>query len=331
MHSPKMDSAKKARLLWFALLMCVSGALHAWPDRPLKLVVPYAAGGSSDQMARLLADALRSELGQSVVVENRPGANASIAATQVAAAAPDGNTLLLASGASLVLNPLLYKKLNYDAQKDFAAVSIVASLPLVVVVPAEHVPARSLAELIAYAKTRPGKLNYASVGIGNPLHLATELFMSMSGIDMLHVPYNGSAPALTALLAGDVQVMFDASSTALPQVKAGKLRALAVTSTERFKQLPDVPTVAESGFSGYQAGIWFGLAVPSRTPPERVALLNRAVNKALADKAFRERVEATGVIMHGARTLDEVGAFVQADTQRWRDIIKAKQISLDTP
>ena len=331
MNSQTTAIANRARLLWFALLMGASTALHAWPDRPLKLVVPYAAGGSADQMARLLADSLRSELGQPVVVENRPGANASIAATQVAAAAPDGHTLLLASGASLVLNPLLYKKLNYDAQKDFTPLSVVASLPLVVVVSPEHVPARSLPELIAYAKSKPGKLNYASVGIGNPLHLATELFMAMSGIDMLHVPYNGSAPALTAMLAGDVQVMFDASSTALPQVKAGKLRALAVTSTERFKQLPDVPTVAESGFPGYEAGIWFGLAVPSHTPPDRVALLNRAVNKALADKAFRERVETTGVIVHGARTLEEVGAFVQADRLRWREVIKAKHISLEAP
>jgi tripartite-type tricarboxylate transporter receptor subunit TctC len=323
--------SNKARLLFCALLMCASTALHAWPDRPLKLVVPYAAGGSADQMARLLAESLRADLGQPVVIENRPGANASVAATQVAAAQPDGNTLLLASGASLVLNPLLYKKLNYDAQRDFTPVSVVASLPLVLLVSPEHVPVRSVSELIAFAKGKPGKLNYASVGIGNPLHLATELFMSMSGIDMLHVPYNGSAPALTAMLAGDVQVIFDASSTALPQVKAGKLRALAVTSTERFKQLPEVPTMVESGFPGYEAGIWFGLAAPSRTPPERLALLNRSVNKALADKAFRERLETMGVIVHAPRGVEEVGAFVQADTQRWREIIRAKRISLDTP
>jgi tripartite-type tricarboxylate transporter receptor subunit TctC len=323
--------ARTARMMFCALLVAISTAAQAWPDKPLKLVAPYAAGGSADQIARLVADALRAELGQPVVVENRPGGNASIAATQVATAAPDGYTLLVSSGASLVLNPLLYKKLNYDAQRDFTPVSVVASLPLVVVVSPEHTPVRSLTELIALAKAQPGKLNYATVGIGNPLHLATELFMSMSGTDMLHVPYNGSAPALTALLAGDVHVMFDASSTALPQVKAGKLRALAVTATERFKPLPDVPTVAESGFPGYEAGIWFGLAAPSQTPPERIALLNRAINKALANKAFRERLEATGVIVQAPRSTIEVGAFVLADLQRWREIIRAKRISLDTP
>jgi tripartite-type tricarboxylate transporter receptor subunit TctC len=323
--------AHAARTFFCALLVCVSTALHAWPDKPVKLVAPYAPGGSADQIARLLADALRAELGQPVVVENRPGGNASIAATQVANAAADGHTLLVSSGASLVLNPLLYKKLNYNAQRDLMPVSVVASLPLVVVVSPEHTPVHNLAELIALAKSNPGKLNYATVGIGNPLHLATELFMSMSGTEMVHVPYNGSAPALTALLAGDVQVMFDATSTALPQVKAGKLRALAVTATERFKPLADVPTVAESGFPGYEAGIWFGLAAPSRTPPERIAVLNRAVNKALADKAFRDRLELTGVIVHGPRSTEDVGAFVQADTKRWREIIQAKRISLDTP
>jgi len=330
MQSRSNTLAARLRLLGCALLLAAGTAVHAWPDRPLKLVVPYAAGGSTDQVARLLADSLRTELGQPVIVENKPGANTRIGATQVATAPADGYTLLMASGASMVLNPLLYKQLNYDAQRDLAPVGIVASLPLVVLV-SKDVPARNIGELVALAKARPGGLSFASVGAGNPIHLATELFMAMSGTEMLHVPFNGSAPALTAMLGGQVQVMFDASSTALPQVNAGKLRALAVTSPERFKPLADVPTLAESGFPGYDASLWFGVAAPSRTPPERLAALNAAIGKALADKAFRDRAEAAGVIVQAPRSLSETAAYVQADRERWREIIRARHITLETP
>lgn len=203
-----------------ALLLCAAGtstALAAFPDHPVKLVVPYTPGGSADQLARVLAERLSQELGQPVVVENKPGANTMIAATQVARAQPDGYTVFLASNASMVLNPMLYQKISYDAARDFRVLSVVAELPLVVVAN-NDVPAATLAQFVDYARARPGKLNYASVGIGNPLQLATELLKSRTGIDAAHIPYNGSAPALSSLMSNDTQLMVDVISTSLPLV-----------------------------------------------------------------------------------------------------------------
>ncbi|WP_454732272.1 MULTISPECIES: Bug family tripartite tricarboxylate transporter substrate binding protein [Cupriavidus] len=311
-----------------ALACAQLAAAGAFPDRPVKLVVPYTPGGSADQLARALADGMGRELRQPVVVENRPGANTMIAATSVARAPADGYTVLLASNASMVLNPMLYKKVGYDARRDFKVISVAAEIPLVVVTNTQ-VPAANVREFAGYAKANAGKLNYASVGLGNPLQLATEMLKTELGIDLTHVPYNGSAPALAALLANDVQLMIDVVSTSLPHIKAGKLKALAVTSKERLEVLPEVPTVAESGHPGFQAATWFGLAVPAQTPPEAVARLQAAAARATGDAPFRQTFAALGLVIQRPRDGAEVQRYVDADRARWGSVIQANHIALD--
>lgn len=312
-----------------ALLAFASAPLQAYPDRPVKLVVPYPPGGATDMVGRLLAEQLRKDLGQPVIVENKPGANTAIGAAMVASAPADGYTILLASSASLVLNPLLYRKLSYDPLRDLAPVARLASLPLVMVVNPTVVAARTIGEFVSYAKTRPVSLSYASVGIGNPIHLATELFKTRSGIELLHVPYNGTAPALLALMSGDVQVFFDVISTSLPHIRAGKLRALGVTTRERLKVLPGVPTVAESGYPGYEAAAWYAIAAPKKTPPEIIAQLNAGINKILADRAFRDQLENLGLVVYAPNTLRELADFIASEHVAWQKLIKDKNISLD--
>ncbi len=312
-----------------AALACAQVAMAAaFPDRPVRLVVPYAPGGSADQLARAMADGMGRELRQPVVLENRPGANTMIAATGVARATPDGYTVLLASNASMVLNPMLYKKVNYDAKRDFKVISITAEIPLVVVTNAQ-VPAANIREFAGYAKANAGKLNYASVGLGNPLQLATEMLKSELGINLTHVPYNGSAPALAALLANDVQLMIDVVSTSLPHIKAGKLKALAVTSKERLEVLPDVPTVAEGGHPNYQAATWFGLAVPAQTPPDAIARLQAAAARTTSDPQFRHTFATLGLVIQRPRDSAEIQRYVEADRARWGTVIQANHISLD--
>ncbi|MBB1593755.1 ABC transporter substrate-binding protein [Achromobacter sp. UMC46] len=321
---------------WFgrvaaAMLVCAASipqALAAFPDRPLKLVVPYTPGGAADQLSRVLAERLARELQQPVVVENKPGANTMIAATQVARAQPDGYTLFLASNASMVLNPMLYRKISYDAARDFRVLSVVAELPLVVVANNE-VPAATLAQFVSVAKAHPGKMNYASVGIGNPLQLATELLKTRTGIDMAHIPYNGSAPALSSLMANDTQLMVDVISTSLPLVKENKIKALAVTTAERLPVLPDVPTVAESGFPGFRAATWFGVAVPVATPPAEARALQDAVARVMNQPDFRERFQTLGLAIQAPRDQAEVDRYVSEDRDRWGAVIRANQITLD--
>lgn len=314
-----------------AMLVCAAGAsqaLAAFPDRPVKLVVPYTPGGAADQLSRVLAERLSKELLQTVVVENKPGANTMIAATQVARSQPDGYTLFLASNASMVLNPMLYQKIAYDAARDFRVLSVVAELPLVVVAN-NQVPVTTLAQFVSYAKTQPGKLNYASVGIGNPLQLATELLKLRTGIDVAHIPYNGSAPALSSLMANDTQLMVDVISTSLPLVKENKIKALAVTTTERLAVLPDVPTVAESGFPGFRAATWFGVAVPQATPAPEAARLQQAVANVMRQPDFRERFQTLGLVIQAPRDQAETDAYVQEDRTRWGAVIQANHIKLD--
>lgn len=321
---------------WFGriaagVLVAAASAPQAWaafPDRPVKLVVPYTPGGAADQLSRVLAERLSRELGQPVVVENKPGANTMIAATQVARAQPDGYTLFLASNASMVLNPMLYRKIAYDAERDFRVLSVVAELPLVVVAN-NAVPAATWAQFVAYAKSRPGKLNYASVGIGNPLQLATELLKSRTGIDVAHIPYNGSAPALSSLMANDTQLMVDVISTSLPLVKENKIKALAVTTAERLPVLPDVPTVAESGYPDFRAATWFGIAVPQATPAAEARSLQDAVARVMAQADFRERFQTLGLVIQTPRDQAETDRYVAEDRKRWGAVIEANQIKLD--
>ncbi|RSF01362.1 Bug family tripartite tricarboxylate transporter substrate binding protein [Achromobacter aegrifaciens] len=309
-------------------LAAPAAARAAFPDKPVKLVVPYTPGGSADQLSRVLAEGMSRDLGQPVVVENNPGANTMVAATQVARSAPDGYTVFLASNASMVLNPMLYQRIAYDAARDFRVFGIAAELPLVVVANNE-VPAGTLAEFVTYAKARPGKLNYASVGIGNPLQLATELLKSRTGMDVAHIPYNGSAPALTSLMGNDTQLMVDVISTSLPLVRERKIKALAVTTSERLAVLPEVPTVAESGFPGFRAATWFGLAVPRAVPQAEAQRLQAALDKVLKDPAFRGRVEPLGLVIQAPRSQAEIDAYVQEDRQRWGAVIEANHIKLD--
>lgn len=319
---------RAAAAMWVCTAAAASPAMAAFPDRPLKLVVPYTPGGAADQLSRVLAERLSRELAQPVVVENKPGANTMIAATQVARSQPDGYTLFLASNASMVLNPMLYQKIAYDAARDFSVLSVVAELPLVVVANNE-VPATTLAQFVSVAKARPGKLNYASVGIGNPLQLATELLKSRTGMDVAHIPYNGSAPALSSLMANDTQLMVDVISTSLPLVKEGKIKALAVTTAERLPVLPDVPTVAESGFPGFRAATWFGVAVPAATPAAEANALRDAVAKVMRQPDFRERFQALGLVIQAPRDQAETERYVAEDRVRWGEVIRANHIKLD--
>lgn len=307
----------------------LAGTAHAaFPDKPLKLVVPYAPGGSADQMGRAIAEGMARDLKQPVVVENRPGANTIVGAAAVARAQPDGYTMLLASSASTVLNPLLYKRLSYDARRELRVISIVAEVPLVVVVNTQ-VPAANIREFAAYASQQRGRLNYASVGLGNPLQLATELLKKQLDVEMTHLPYNGSAPALASLLANDTQLMIDVVSTSVPHLRAGKLKALAVTGRERLRLLPDVPTMAESGFPKFHAATWFGLAVPAGTPAPIAARLQQAAANAVANPQFRSDFTNLGFMVQHWRDFGEIARYMEEDRARWDGVIRANAISLD--
>ena len=313
--------------LTLALAVTAASAQASYPSKPLKLVVPYAAGGSTDQLARAIAEPLGRALGQPVVVENKPGGNTIIGADAVAKAPADGHTLFMGSSASLAVNPLLYSRLPYNPKTDFAGVSMLAASPLVMVVPAD-LPATSVKAFVDLAKAKPGSLNFASVGNGNPLHLAGELFKVATGVDMTHVPYNGSAPALTALLGSQVQVMFDVVLTSHPHIKSGKLRALALTGTKRLALLPGVPTVAESGYPGYEAGIWFAMVVPKATPADIVARLNAEVNRVLKLPEMKARFDTLALELIPS-TPEEVGLYSLREQARWARLIREKGIRLE--
>ncbi|CAG2159910.1 Bug family tripartite tricarboxylate transporter substrate binding protein [Cupriavidus numazuensis] len=332
-----MQGSKFGRRAWIAtaaaaVVGALAGgavpALAAYPDHPIKLVVPYTPGGSTDQFGRAIADGMSRQLGQTVVVENRPGAATMIGTTSVARAPADGYTMVLATNGSMVLNPQLYKKISYDPPRDFKIFSIGAEVPLVVVTNS-HVPASNIREFANYAKASGGKLNYSSVGLGNALQLATEMLKTELGIQVTHVPYNGSAPALSALLANDTQLMVDVVSTSLPHIKAGKLKALAVTSRKRLDVLPNVPTVAEGGYPDFQAATWFGLAVPAQTPPEAVAKLRAAADSVLKDPKFRATFSDLGLVVQPPRTQAEIDRYVEADREHWGKVIRANNITLD--
>ncbi|MGM4988570.1 Bug family tripartite tricarboxylate transporter substrate binding protein [Tardiphaga sp. 841_E9_N1_2] len=299
-----------------------------YPTRTIKLVVPYAAGGPTDVLARLVADYLGRDLKQATIVENKPGAQGAIAAEMVTRAEPDGYTLFVTAASIMVLNPLLYKKLSYDPQKDLRMLTVVTDLPVVMEVHLS-VPAKTVKEFVAYAKANPGKLNFGSAGTGGTIHLAGEMFKQIAGVEMTHVPYKGAGPALTDLLSGNIQVMFDTLSTALPPVKAGLLRPLGVSSKERSPDLPDVPTVIESGYPDYQVGVWFGLAGSSKLSDDVVKTVMASMDRALNDNTFRASLEKIGFPVLRPKTVKEINEFVDEDRARWSKVIKAQNISLD--
>jgi tripartite-type tricarboxylate transporter receptor subunit TctC len=299
-----------------------------YPVRPIKLVVPYAAGGPTDVLGRLVADYLGRDLKQTVIVENKPGAQGAIGAEAVARADPDGYTLFVAAGSIIVLNPMLYKKLSYDPVKDFRMLALVTDLPVVMEVH-PSVPAKTVAEFVAYAKQNPGKLNFGSAGTGGTIHLAGEMFKQMAGIEMTHVPYKGAGPALTDLLSGNIQVMFDSMGTALPPVKAGLLRPLGVSSTQRSPDLPDVPTIAESGYPDYAVSVWYGIVAPSKLPDEIAQKISASLDRGLNDDTFRASLEKIGFPVFRPRSAAAITEFIDADRARWSAVIRAQNISLD--
>ncbi|MGJ7495551.1 Bug family tripartite tricarboxylate transporter substrate binding protein [Variovorax sp. RT4R15] len=314
----------------FALTLCTAAPALAdpFPERPIKLVVPYSPGGIADSLARRLAESLRQDLQQPVIVENKPGANTAIGAIAVASAPADGYTLLMATAATVVLNPMLIAKLRYQPEKDFTGVANVALTPLVLSVnPAG--PIHSMADLVRLAKAEPGKLAFASTGTGSSTHLAAEMLQSEAGITMNHVPYNGSAPALNAVMAGDVQLSVDAVASAMALVKGDKLRPIAVTTRERVGVLPQVPTVAESGLPNYNVSTWYGIVAPAATPTAVLQRLNEAIVKTTKDKAFRAQFEALGLVMAPPLKPAEFDAFIGRERALWDPLIKTKNIRIE--
>jgi tripartite-type tricarboxylate transporter receptor subunit TctC len=294
-------------------------AAAPYPERVVKLVVPFAAGGPVDVMARLVAQQLSAKFGQSVIVEDRPGAGGTIASKQVASAAADGYTLLFASAGSLAISPSLYKNLGYDPIAAFAPVALVANHPLAMVVH-PSVPVRSVRELIDYAKANPGVLNFGAAP-GTPPQLMVELFCSLSGIKMVFVPYKGAAPALTDLLAGRTQMTMLSTTVIVPPILDGRLRPLAVSSTTRWHELPDVPTMAESGFPGFPQGSWTALVAPAGTPAEVVSKLNAAVNEGLASAELRDGLTRLGAEVK-TDTPQQLGALMADEIRKWAEVIK---------
>jgi tripartite-type tricarboxylate transporter receptor subunit TctC len=314
----------------FATIALLASALPAsaqnYPSRSIAVVVPFPAGGSADTLARLIGQMLSERLGQAVIVENKPGAGGNLGTDAVAKAAPDGYTLLL-TPSSIAIAPALYTKLPFDPIKDFAPVTLLGSIPMVVVVYPEF-PPKTLAELIALAKAKPGEISYASAGNGSTNHLAVELFKIKTGIDMLHVPYRGNPLAVVDVIAGRVPVFFDFVLTGLPHVREGKVRALAVTGAHRSQVLPDVPTVAEAGVPGFEASTWFAVYAPAGTKPEIVEKLNTEILAVLALPKIRERLTALGVdiLAEGPQGL---AALTKSDLEKWGPIVQKAGVKLD--
>ena len=309
-------------------------AQTGWPTKPVRIVVPFAAGGTTDILARAIAPELQRVFGQPFVVDNKPGAGGNSGAAEVAKSAPDGLTLLMGTVGTHAINPSLYPKMPYDHVKDFAPVTLVAGVPNVVVMnpaSAQKYNVNSTVDLIRAAKAHPGKLNVASSGNGTSIHLSAELFKSMTGTFMLHLPYRGSGPALIDLLAGNVDLMFDNLPSALPHIRSGKLKALAVTSGQRSGALPEVPTVAESGgllLRNYEASSWFGLLAPAGTPADVVQRIQQETAKALALPAVKDRMLSQGAIP-GGMTPAAFAKFIDAETQKWAQVVKASGAKID--
>ena len=312
------------RLLALLVALVALPAFAQYPSKPLRLIVPFAPGGSTDIFARLIAERAQAPLGQPVVVENRAGAAGNIGAEAVARSAPDGHTLLMATTGVMAINNALYKNMTYDAAKDLEPVLFVASITNVLIVPPDF-PAKSVAELIAAAKKDPGKLSFASSGAGSSTHMSAELFKSMSGTDILHIPYKGSGQALPDLMSGRVSMMFENAPGAVSHIKAGKVRALAVTGLKRSPAMPDVPTVAESGVPGYESLSWSGIAVPAATPRAVVETLNRTFNSILATAEMRQKLAEQGAETIGGPP-EAFAGHIRAERDKWSRLIRTNNI-----
>jgi tripartite-type tricarboxylate transporter receptor subunit TctC len=315
-----------ARVLLLFILGIATASAQEWPQKAVRIIVPFPAGGSADLIPRIAAEKLSQQWGQPVIIENRPGAAGNIGADVVFKSEPDGYTLLSAPPPPLVINRLLYPALTYDSTQ-FAPITVIAAIPNVLLVHAK-VPANSVAELIAYAKANPGKLNYASQGSGSTSHLTAELFKSMAGgLQVTHVPYKGTAPALADLVAGQVELMCDNLGVSLPHVKSGRLRALAVASRARSAALPEVPTLAET-LPGFEAVAWFGIVAPPRTPPAIAEKVAAGVREALKSPDVLKRLADLSADPMGL-TPAETAGFMKQETERWGRVIRAANVKLD--
>lgn len=320
---PVLATRRHLLALAAGLATLAAPSAHAeatWPAKPVRLVVGYAAGGATDVIARVVAAKLGEQLGQQVIVDNKAGANSNLGAEAVARATPDGYTLYVFTIANTI-NSSLYAKLNYDAQKDFEPIGLIGKIPNLLVVNSS-LPIKTVADYVRFAKESKDGITFASSGSGSSIHLSGEMFKMQTHLNMLHVPYRGSAPAVNDLLGGQVQSMFDNAPSALPHVKAGKLRALAITSAQRSPLLPEVPTLAESGFPGFEVQSWFSLVAPAGTPKPIIERLNSELNKALKDPAVSQRLQDMGASPQPGSP-EQLRSFAQAEIARWREVVKA--------
>jgi tripartite-type tricarboxylate transporter receptor subunit TctC len=329
---PTSSPAFRASLLASVVLLAsgiadFAAAQSAYPSKSVRIVVPFPPGGPADALARIVGDKLSQSLGQPFVIDNKPGAGGNIGMEQGAKAAPDGYTLTLAPAGNLTIAPSLYSKLPYDPAKDYVPISVLATVPNILIT-APTVPARTLRDLITLAKARPGTLNFASPGNGSGAHLAGELFKSMAGIDIVHVPFNGVGPAMSAVLSGEVQLFFAQSSAALPYVKTGKVTALGVASAKRIASAPELPTMAEAGLPDFEVTSWYALVAPAGTPAAIVERLNAETVKALASADVRDRLATLGVEPVG-NSPSEFAAMQKNETTRWGKLAKEANLRLD--
>lgn len=317
------------RLVTFALFLLVSLALHAqgFPERPVRIIVPFTPGGSSDIVARIMADGAAEALGQPVIVENLAGASGNIGTARAAKAAPDGYTLTQCTIGTCSINGILNSNIGFDVQKDFAPVFLTGGVMNVFTVNNDF-PARTIQDMVAYAKANPGKLTYGSSGVGASNHLTPEWLAFLTGIKMVHVPYKGSGPAIIDVIGGQIMMFNDNEPSILPQIKAGRVRALAVTGTRRSTSLPDVPTMEEAGFKGFVVEPWFGFMVPKDTPKAVIDKLNAAFNAALQNPRIRKRLEDAGVRPVGGPP-ERLADQIRLETERWARVIKANNIKAD--
>ena len=310
-----------------AALAAFSAAAYAqsYPSKPIRMVVPFAAGGPTDVYARSVGQELSRILGQPVIVDNKPGAGGNLGADLVAKSAPDGYNIVLGAVGAFAVNMTLYPKMPYDVLRDFAPVSLIAIVPMVLVVN-PTVPVKTPNDLVELAKAQPGKLSYGSAGSGTSVHMATEMFKAMTGVDMVHVPYKGTAPAVNDLMGGQIQLMFSDATTAIPHVKSGKLRAVA--ATRRVEAMPEVPTFAERGYAAYDPSVWYGVFAPAATPRDIVMKLNGAVAKSLQAPEVKERLVGLGA-QPVSNTPEEFTEFVRAEIARWGTVVKASGARVD--
>ena len=308
--------------------MCFAAAeAFAFPTKPIKLLVPFAPGGSSSIVARLAAEEMSKGLGQQIIIENKPGGFGNVAMLEAARAEPDGHTLIIGHIGSLAVNPYMYEKLPYDVDKDFAAVSLLAIVPAIFVVYHE-VPAKDLRELVALAKKKPGELFYGSAGNGSAGHLAMEYLKQVAGIDIKHVPYKGTGPNVTDLIAGRTQMASAGTPPLMPHVKTGKLRVVAVGGAKRLHSIPDVPTVAEQGYPGFETSQWYGINAPAKTPPEVIKRLAAEAAKAAKSPLMRERLAVDDAEPVGS-SAEDYAAFIKKEQQRWSKVVRTANIKAD--